>query len=85
MTEDFKTISASSLDKSLVLGAAVAATGVVAFVDVPANAQSTGGIADINAMVTSLGTIAAGVTTVILGAMVVRLGIKFVNRMTVKG
>lgn len=36
-------------------------------------------------MVNSLGTLAGVVTTVVLGAMVVRLAIKFVNRMTVKG
>lgn len=51
----------------------------------PVLAQAATPISDITAMVNSLGTLAGVTTTVVLGAMVVRLGIKFVNRMTVKG
>lgn len=69
---------------SLATGGVVAA-GTVAMIDVPVMAQATGAVADVNSMVTSLGSIATGATAVILGAMVVRLAIKFVNRLTVKG
>jgi hypothetical protein len=50
----------------------------------PAQAQSAG-IADVSAMVTTLGTVAGAVVTVVLFAMGVRLAIKIVNRLTVKG
>lgn len=73
----------------IIAGASGASGAAVGFslISQPAQAQtaSNTAVSDINAMVTSLGTIAAGVTTVVLAAMVVRLGIKFVNRMTVKG
>lgn len=69
--------------KSLALFGAT--TGTVITVS-PVMAQTaTDPIQQTTTMVNSLGTLAGVVTTVVLGAMVVRLGIKFVNRMTVKG
>jgi hypothetical protein len=62
-----------------------AAGGVLATTVIATPVMAQTAVTDITAMVTSLGTLATAVTTVVLGAMVVRLGIKFVNRMTVKG
>jgi hypothetical protein len=63
------------------------AGGIVgtAAISQPAQAQSAGGIADVSTMVTTLGTVAGAVVTVVLFAMGVRLAIKIVNRLTVKG
>lgn len=84
-SNDEKVYAKSNAKDLIVVGVSAAAVGLT-FIEVPAMAQtSNDAVTDINAMVTSLGTIAAGTTTVVLGAMIVRLGIKFVNRMTVKG
>ncbi|MCJ8280305.1 MAG: hypothetical protein MJK14_10450 [Rivularia sp. ALOHA_DT_140] len=50
-----------------------------------ADTTTNGGVTAVNALVTDLGTITAAVTAIIVGAMGVRMAIKFVNRMTVKG
>lgn len=74
-----------AFNKSTGLAAgAIGSTALIVESPVMAQTASTG-VTDITAMVTSLGTLAGAVTAVVLGAMVVRLGIKFVNRMTVKG
>lgn len=68
---------------SLVVAGGIAVTP---FIGAPVMAQTASDpIADVNAMITSLGTITAGVTAIIIGAMTVRLAIKMVNRLTVKG
>lgn len=41
-------------------------------------------VADITAMVTSIGTITAGAVTVIIAALTVRLGVKTLNRLMTK-
>lgn len=83
MTDKDKFISANDKKYAAYFGGA---TGISAFVlsESPVLAQ-TSGVSEINSMVASLGTLAGTVTAVVLGAMIVRLGIKFVNRMTVKG
>lgn len=43
------------------------------------------GVADVSATVTSLGGISAAITTIVLGAMGVRMAIKLVNRVATKG
>jgi len=68
-------------DAKVAVSAASATTILVPMVAMADDANLT----SITTMVTSLGTLAGAVTTVVLGAMVVRLGIKFVNRMAVKG
>lgn len=50
-----------------------------------AQTAPTGGVADVSATVTSLGGIAAAITTIVLGAMGVRMAIKLVNRVATKG
>lgn len=62
--------------------AAATTTGVLLAATAPGHAA---GIADVEAMVGSLGTIAGAVTTVVVGAMGVRYAIKLVNRVAVKG
>lgn len=63
-----------------------ASTSVVAFqTPVLAQAAPTSPIDSVSAMITSLGGIAAAVTVVVLGAMGVRMAIKLVNRVGVKG
>jgi hypothetical protein len=64
-------------------GAAAVGGATVLATSQPAHAQ--GAVAEINTMVTSLGTITAGVVTVIVGALTVRLAVKMINRLTVKG
>jgi hypothetical protein len=49
-----------------------------------AMAQTTP-VEDVNAMVTSIGSITAGVVGVVVGAMTVRLAVKQVNRLMTKG
>jgi type IV secretory pathway VirB2 component (pilin) len=69
-----------------IVGAGVAAAAIA--YESPASAQSTPSNANIDAvstMITSLGGIAAAVTVVVLGAMGVRMAIKLVNRVGVKG
>lgn len=72
-------------ERNLVLGGVTA--GSVALVAIqPASAQTTTTPVDqVSSLVTSMGVLAGVITTVILGAMGVRMAIKFVNRMTVKG
>lgn len=68
------------LAKEGLIAAGVA--GVTASVTpIPAHAS----VNDVSSMITSLGGIAAAVTTVVLGAMGVRYAIKLVNRVGVKG
>jgi hypothetical protein len=69
-------------------GAAVVGSAAILSATEPANAQAapTGGdIAAVSSTVTALGGLAAAATTVVLGAMGVRLAIKLVNRVAVKG
>lgn len=48
-------------------------------------ASATTPVEDVEAMVTSVGGIAAAAVTVVLGAMGARIAIKMVNRVAVKG
>lgn len=67
-------------------GKAVLSGGVTVGILVAASQPSdAAGIADVTAMVGDLGSIAAAITTVVLGAMGVRYAIKLVNRVAVKG
>ena len=71
--------------KQTLIASGVVGTSVVA-TSSPVLAQTANnGVTAVNALVTDLGTITAGVTTVIIAAMGVRMAIKFVNRMMVKG
>lgn len=75
---------------NLVLAGAAVSTAAIAY-ELPASAQSSGttdanaNITSVSTMITSLGGIAAAVTVVVLGAMGVRMAIKLVNRVGVKG
>lgn len=52
----------------------------------PTYAQTApAGITEVSNTVTSLGGIAAAITTIVLGAMGVRMAIKLVNRVATKG
>ena len=64
-------------------GALAAASALI--ISVPANAQDADPVTDVNNMVTSIGTITAGVTTVVIAALTVRLAVKQVNRLMTKG
>jgi hypothetical protein len=70
--------------KYIVAGAALG-SAVLAATQPASAATDTGTLDDVTAMVTSLGGIAAVVTGVVLGAMGVRMAIKLVNRISVKG
>lgn len=75
-------------DKSGAVVIAGAGVGAAALAyESPASAQSTttSPIDSVSTMITSLGGIAAAVTVVVLGAMGVRMAIKLVNRVGVKG
>lgn len=75
-------------NKGAIVVASAALSAAVISYESPVFAQaaaSTGGVSDVSTMVTSLGGIAAAVTTVVLGAMGVRMAIKLVNRVGVKG
>lgn len=55
-----------------------------AFIEQPANAQSVG-VQNVSDTVTSVGTVNAIAIPIVLVAMGVRLAIKLVNRLSVKG
>lgn len=78
MTET--TIQAKANDKKQLL---YVVGGITAIPMVAAPAHAT--VADVNTMVDSLSGVAAGITTIVLGAMGVRYAIKIVNRVAVKG
>ena len=61
------------------------ASAVVIEQPVLAQTASSSNIDNVSSMITSLGGIAAAVTVVVLGAMGVRMAIKLVNRVGVKG
>ncbi len=72
-------------DKKTVAAAASALTILGAS---PVLAQTTGSTPDVSSvsgMVTAIGTIAATIATVVVGAMAIRMAIKIVNRVAVKG
>jgi hypothetical protein len=73
--------------KKFVAAAAVVTTATVMSAPTPVHAQAVtgGGVADVTAMVTSLGAIGAAIATVVLGTMGIRMAIKLVNRAAVKG
>lgn len=75
-----------SQKSNLLASSAIAASAVVIGVS-PTYAQTapTGGVADVSTTVTSLGGISAAITTIVLGAMGVRMAIKLVNRVATKG
>lgn len=67
-------------------GSALSAVVATVAADSPLLAQTASTpISDVSSMITSLGGIAAAVTVVVLGAMGVRMAIKLVNRVSVKG
>lgn len=85
MEENKNQVKKCFLSEKQIAGAATvvgAGALVIAVNDRPARADA---VSDVTSMVSSLGGIATAATGVILGAMVVRLAIKFVNRLTVKG
>jgi uncharacterized protein (DUF2062 family) len=77
--EEFDTFLDSKNGKIALAGGVT--VGILAASATPSHAS----VADVEAMVTSLGGIAAAVTTVVVGAMGVRYAIKLVNRVAVKG
>jgi hypothetical protein len=82
-TEDFQQFQQRRRvrrEAALTLGAAGGA--VLATSARPARADV---VADITAMVSSLGGITTAVVAVVIAGITVRLAIKFVNRLTVKG
>lgn len=83
MSDKVLRLQADKNGKLVVAGAAIAASAIT--LELPAQAATTGSVDDVSAMVTSLGGIAAAVTAVVLGAMGVRMAIKLVNRVGVKG
>lgn len=74
-----------SNDNKKVLSLAGAAGGAALILEAPAYAAAGDGITELTAMATQLGTLSGVIIPVVIVAMTVRLGIKFVNRMTVKG
>jgi hypothetical protein len=72
----------SKISRSDLLIASGVGVGLAATVPLPASAA---GVEDVSSMITTLGGVAAAVTIVVLGAMGVRMAIKLVNRVSVKG
>lgn len=79
-----KTVLSRDKSGKLTLASAGLSASVLGYGS-PVLAQTTTPLDNVTSMITSLGGIAGTITVVVVGAMAVRMAIKLVNRVGVKG